>query len=75
MKYDNMLLKHKKRTYPPRVVLTVIMKTTIPIALPVEFKGSLKNRDLDIKLALPLGMYITPAWNSGTFHGISRSSV
>ena len=54
-----MLLKHNLKMYPPKVTLTVLMKTTEPIALPVMFSGSLRNdHGLNVKLALPLGTFI-----------------
>ena len=50
---ENMELKHKMKMYPPRVKMTVLMKTTDPIKLSVDVIGCSNNLDMD--LVLPIG--------------------
>ena len=54
-KYNDtsMHLKHDLKIYPPRVIMTVTMKTST-FVLPVKFEGSTKNV-LDMELTFPLG--------------------
>ena len=50
---NSMELKHKTKMYPPRVKMTVIMKTTDPIKLSIDVIGCSRNLDMD--LVLPIG--------------------
>ena len=52
-----MELKHKTKMYPPRVKMTVIMKTTDPIKLSIDVIGCSRNLDMD--LVLPIGKLCT----------------
>ena len=53
--FDAMLLRHKRKMYPPRVKMTVTMRNpeTI-IKLPVRIEGCVDKR-LDTELTFPLG--------------------
>ena len=58
MNFDEMILQHKNQMYPPRVTMTVTMKTTDPKSLLITFSGSLmSDHCLNTKLTVPLGMY------------------
>ena len=48
-----MELKHETKMYPPRVKMTVIMKTTDPMKLPIDVIGC--SDILDMDLVLPIG--------------------
>ena len=48
-----MELKHEMKMYPPRVKMTVLMKTTDSIMLSIDVIGC--SRDLDMDLVLPIG--------------------
>ena len=48
-----MKLKHETKMYPPRVKMTIMMKTTDSIKLSIDVIGCSGNLDMD--LALPIG--------------------
>ena len=52
---DTMQLKHKVKTYPPRVKMTII-KTSNVTKVPVKITGCLNEGVLDMEI--PLGIYI-----------------
>ena len=45
-----MRLRQKNLTYPPRIRMTVGLKSMEEIVIPVEFKGCTDDSDLDMDL-------------------------
>ena len=57
--FNTMKLKHKKKMYPPRVTMTVIMKNpSSTLTLPIRFIGCSSGHQLDVELILPLGKVV-----------------
>ena len=52
---QDMQRRHEIRSYPPRIKMSVIKKTTDPIKLPVKVEGcvSTASRPLDVELVIP----------------------
>ena len=50
-----MVLRHQKMTYPPRVIMTVEVRTSIAVSIPMTFSGCENNHKLNAKLIFPLG--------------------
>ena len=56
MGIETMQLRHDLRMYPPRVKMTVSMKSSdVAFKLPIKFNGCSDDSQLDIELTLPLG--------------------
>ena len=53
-----MKLKHETRMYPPRVKMTVVMSNTSPFRLSLKVAGCSSENQLDMDIALPLGIII-----------------
>ena len=54
--YNDLLLKHQMKMYPPRVIVTVMMKEPdTAVSIPVTFSGCENNDQLSTKLIFPLG--------------------
>ena len=57
--FNTMKLKHKKKMYPPRVTMTVIMKNpSSTLTLPIRFMGCSSDHQLDVELIFPLGKVV-----------------
>ena len=55
---DEMKLMHETKVYPPRVKMTVQMKSDKAFTLPIKVEGSNCNEKLCVDLLFPLlGMY------------------
>ena len=53
-----MLLRHEMKMYPPRVKMTVIVKNTHAVKIPMKFEGCTSDSKLDMELAfLPGSTY------------------
>ena len=53
---DSMKLRHSTCIYPPRVKLTIVLCSEDIVKVPIKFVGCLADNQLDIELALPIGM-------------------
>ena len=51
-----MHLRHKLKTYPPRIQMTVRLKTMDDIKLPVTFEGCSTDSQLNMELTFPIGL-------------------
>ena len=56
-----MKLKHENNMYPPRVIMTVTMRTPdhTPVTFPVAFEGCSSDSQLNTDITFPLGIIIT----------------
>lgn len=52
-----MKLKHDLKMYPPRIIMTVIMKSSA-FVVPVNIEGCSTDDLLNLDLAFPLGIII-----------------
>ena len=50
-----MHLRHKLRIYPPRIQMTVRLKTVDDIRLPITFEGCSNDSQLNVELTFPIG--------------------
>lgn len=53
--FKKMYLRHKLKMYPPRVHMTVRMKTTDDRKVPVNFEGCTGDSQLNMELTFPIG--------------------
>jgi hypothetical protein len=72
--FNEMKLMHETKVYPPRIKMTVQMKSDNPFTLRVKVKGSNSDKNLSVELLFPLmGMSLiyshTACWSySGCIH-------
>ena len=52
--FDVMQLQHEKKIYPPRVKITVILKSTEDAIVRIKFVGCSSDSQLDVDLPFPL---------------------
>lgn len=53
--FDAMLLQHRRKMYPPRVTITVMMNSrNLSFKLPIKFIGCSNEGRLDTELIFPL---------------------
>ena len=57
--YNQIKLRQKKNMYPPRVKMTVVMRSDHDLKLPIKIEGCSSNCQLDVELAFPLFGKIT----------------
>ena len=54
--YMSLRTRCEKKIYPPRIVLTVVLKSSDTIInLPIKFSGCVDEDDLDVELIFPIG--------------------